>query len=84
MLIIHSPAEFAKLIKNQRKKLKLSQAEVGDLVGLKQKTISAIENAPENVKLSTVFRILSALDLEMKTTTKKDTNTITNQWLDEW
>jgi HTH-type transcriptional regulator / antitoxin HipB len=84
MLIIHSPAELSLLIRNQRKKLKLSQAEVGELVGLKQKTISAIENAPENVTLSTVFRILSALGLEIKMATKKETNRITNQWNEEW
>ncbi|MFJ1268184.1 helix-turn-helix domain-containing protein [Legionella lytica] len=84
MPIIHSPAELSLLIKNQRKKLKLSQAEVGDLVGLKQKTISAIENAPKSVKLSTVFRILSALDLEMKISMKKEAEKTTTQWVEEW
>ncbi|WP_058535661.1 helix-turn-helix domain-containing protein [Legionella saoudiensis] len=83
MPIIHSPAELSLLIKNQRKKLKLSQAEIGELVGLKQKTISAIENIPENVKLSTAFRILSALDLEVKIL-PKSIEKATNEWAEEW
>ncbi|KTC79955.1 helix-turn-helix domain-containing protein [Legionella cherrii] len=82
-MLIHSPQELALLIKNQRKKLKLSQAEVADLVGLKQKTISAIENNPENMRLSTLFRILSALSLDFKASTKSE-QTTTNPWNDEW
>ena len=84
MPIIHSPADLSLLIKNQRKKLKLSQAEVGELVGFKQKTISAIENTPKSVKLSTVFRVLSALDLEMKISTQKEAEKTTTQWVEEW
>ncbi|MCE0724192.1 helix-turn-helix domain-containing protein [Legionella resiliens] len=83
-MLIHSSLELALLIKNQRKKLKLSQAEVAALVGLKQKTISAIENNPENMRLSTLFRILSALGLDLKISAKSQSNTATNQWNDEW
>ncbi|AWN74697.1 helix-turn-helix domain-containing protein [Legionella anisa] len=83
-MLIHSSLELALLIKNQRKKLKLSQAEVAALVGLKQKTISAIENNPEHMRLSTLFRILSALDLDLKISAKSESNTTNNQWNDEW
>ena len=83
-MFIRSPAEFSLLIKDQRKKLKLTQAEVGERVGLKQKTISAIENAAENVKLSTVFRILSALELDIKSSLKSETNKKAKGWVDEW
>ncbi|QLZ69531.1 transcriptional regulator [Legionella sp. PC1000] len=83
-MLIHSSLELALLIKNQRKKLKLSQAEVAALVGLKQKTISAIENNPENMRLSTLFRILSALGLDLKISAKSQSNRATNQWNDEW
>ncbi|STY29664.1 DNA-binding transcriptional regulator [Legionella wadsworthii] len=82
-MLIHSPQELAIVIKNQRKKLNLSQAEVADLVGLKQKTISAIENNPENMRLSTLFKILSALRLDLKAWPKDNTN-MTNQWNNEW
>jgi HTH-type transcriptional regulator/antitoxin HipB len=84
MPIIHTPVELSVSIRNQRKKLKLSQTEVGELVGLKQKTISALENTPENVKLSTLFRVISALELEIKMTSKKESDNTTKQWVDEW
>lgn len=68
----------------QRKKLRLSQSTVGDLVGLKQTTISAFENKPENTKLDTLFRILSAVDLEINILPKdKSLKTKTN-WSEEW
>lgn len=82
-MLIHSPNELAMLVMNHRKKLKLSQAEVGNLVGLAQKRISAFENKPESIQLSTLFRILSALNLDVKIVTKNEPNT-TSQREDEW
>lgn len=83
-MIMRSPNELALIAVNQRKQLGLSQSEVADRVGLKQKTISAFENKPESTKLGTVFLILSALHLELKTLSKdKDSDDITN-WDQEW
>ena len=62
-MFVNSPKELALLVVNQRKKLGLTQAQVGDKVGLKQKTISAFENNPATVKLSTAFLIISSLEL---------------------
>ncbi|MBV8803102.1 MAG: helix-turn-helix domain-containing protein [Gammaproteobacteria bacterium] len=80
---IHSPKDLALFVIDQRKKLKLSQAEVGKLVGLKQQTISAFELKPEGTKLSTLFSILSALHLDIKVLTKNDTNSKI-LWKEEW
>ena len=83
-MLIRSPNELALLVMNHRKKLKLSQAEVGDLVGLGQKTISALENKPESIQLTTVFRILSALNLDIKIVAKNGAGTTSSQWDQEW
>ena len=80
-MIINSPKDLGLFIAAERKKQKLSQKKVGDLVGLKQKTISAIENNPETVKLDTLFRVLSALSLEISITSKDDSS---NKWSEEW
>lgn len=64
-MLTHSPRDLALFVISQRKKLKLSQAAVGDLVGLKQATVSAFENKPESSKLDTIFRILSAVGLDL-------------------
>ncbi|MFN8749796.1 MAG: helix-turn-helix domain-containing protein, partial [Pseudanabaena sp.] len=51
---------------------KLSQAEIGDRVGIKQATISAFENNPEGTKLETLFKLFSALDLEIQIIPKEE------------
>lgn len=83
-MIIHSPQELALFVSNQRKKLKLSQATVGNLVGLKQVTISAFENRPESTKLETLFHILSAVNLDVKISPKDEPNIDETQWKQEW
>ncbi len=83
-MYIRSPKELALLVMNQRKKLKLSQAEVGKLVGLKQQTISDFEIKPESTKLSTLFYILSAVNLDIKLLAKDDPARTETQWKGEW
>jgi len=83
-MFIRSPKELALLIVNQRKKLKLSQAEVGSLVGLKQQTISNFELNPENTQLSTLFQILSAVRLDINIVIKDDKTLAKTQWKEEW
>lgn len=82
-MIIPSAKELAALMTDQRKKLNLTQAEVADRVGLKQKTISAFENKPEGTKIETLFQILSALNLDLNLTPKKN-NVTKTQWRQEW
>lgn len=81
---VSSPKELALLAASQRKKLKLSQAEVGKLVGLKQQTISEFEIRPESTQIDTLFRILSALNLNIQLSTKDEINAIKPQWKEEW
>lgn len=83
-MFIRSPKELALLISNQRKKLKLSQAEVGKLVGLKQQTISEFELKPEGTKLNTLFHILSAVNLDIKILTKDNAIPSEDKWKEEW
>ena len=83
-MIVHSPQELALYVSNQRKKLKLSQATVASLVGLKQKTISSFENKPENTQLETVFLILSAVNIDVRVTPKNKSNKNKSDWNQEW
>jgi len=83
-MLIHSPKELAILVISQRKRLKLSQAAVANLVGLKQKTISAFENKPESTELNTLFLILSAVNLDITVLAKDKTNIDKSQWKEEW
>lgn len=83
-MLIHSPKDLALFITNERKKLKLSQSEVGKLVGLKQQTISEFELKPEGTQLETLFRIISALKLDMKLLSKGDVPATKTKWKEEW
>ena len=83
-MFVSSPKELALLVINQRKKLKLSQAEVGKLVGLKQQTISEFEIRPESTQIDTLFRILSALKLDIMLPPKDEKLTKKTKWKEEW
>jgi len=83
-MFIRSPKELALIVINQRKKLNLSQAEVGKLVGVKQQTISEFELKPEGTKLNTLFLILSAVNLDLTLITKNQTTQTKTQWKEEW
>lgn len=82
-MLIHSPKNLALMVISQRKRLKLSQAEVANLVGLKQQTVSAFELKPEGTKLDTLFRILSAVKLDIRVLSKDD-KTFSSRWKEEW
>ncbi len=82
-MLVHSTKELASAISSQRKKLKLSQADLGDLVGLKQKTISALENKPENMRITSLLRVLAALNLQVELSDQKQ-KADKAKWQEEW
>lgn len=85
-MLINSPAHLATVVRDAREQQKLSQDQVSQRVGLKQATISTFENHPDGTKLDTLFRILSAVDLELHVVLKNssqshpNTNNDTNEW----
>ncbi len=74
---------LANILKEIRRDRSLSQLEVGRLVGVRQATISKLENSPGTTQLDTLFRVLSALgiDLYMK---DKDSDQKISKWNEEW
>lgn len=83
-MFVRSPKELAMSVISQRKKLNLSQMQIADLVGLKQKTISAFENKPEGTKLETLFQILSAVKLDVTVAGKDKASLNGSEWQEEW
>lgn len=83
-MIVHSSKELAEFMRDRRKRRKLSQAETGDRVGIKQATISTFENNPEGTKLETLFKLLSALDLELLIIPKEEAHQYNQGWQEEW
>ena len=52
-------------LKDARLNEQLSQSKVASKVGIRQDTVSSFELNPDSTKLETLFKILSALNLEL-------------------
>ena len=64
--LARSPEQIGHAIRRARKKRGMSQSELGAKAGLRQETISLIENGNPAAKLETILAVLSALDLELR------------------
>ena len=64
--LARTPRQIGTTIRRNRKRLAWSQSELGERVGLRQETISLIENGNPAVRLDTLLAVLAALDLEFR------------------
>lgn len=64
-LIARSPRQLGTVIQRTRKQLGLTQTQLANLAGLRQEKVSIVENGQEGAKLSTIFALLAALNLEI-------------------
>ena len=58
--------QLGNLIRRARKQLAMSQKELGNRAGLRQETVSLLENGNPAAKIETVLSILAALNLELQ------------------
>ncbi len=80
---ITSPEMLAQALKNARKHQNLSQQATADQIGVKQATVSGFENHPDKSRVETLFKLLSALDLELRLT-ERGTSEPESGWDQEW
>ncbi len=75
--IVRTPIQLANSIRVRRRKLGLSQEQLAAKIGVRQKTLSDIENA-RSARLDTLLRILAVLNLELvvRARTKSSANDI--------
>jgi HTH-type transcriptional regulator / antitoxin HipB len=64
--LARDPKQLGNVIRRTRKRLGLNQAALGARAGLRQETISLIENGNPSSKLQTILSVLIALDLEFQ------------------
>ncbi len=76
-LIVRTTLQLANSIRVRRRKLGLSQEQLAAKIGVRQKTLSDIENA-RSARFDTLLRILAVLNLELvvRTRTKSSANDI--------
>lgn len=61
-----TPKQIGATIRRMRRKRGLSQTKLGELTGLRQATISLIENGNPAATLETILYVLALLDLEFR------------------
>jgi len=60
-----SPKILGQILKSARSQKGLTQEHAGNLVGITQAMISRIERGESNARVDTLFRLMSALELEI-------------------
>jgi HTH-type transcriptional regulator/antitoxin HipB len=68
----HTPKQLGQVLKGQRRSQQLTQKQAAQLVGLLPKTISKLELATETATIESLFKLLSALELELAVRSKSD------------
>ena len=64
--LARDPKQIGNLIRRARKHQALSQQVLGAKAGLRQETISLIENGNAATRIDTLLAVLAALDLELQ------------------
>lgn len=86
--------QLSTYLKDARLNPQLSQSKVASKVGVRQDTVSSFELNPDSTKLETLFKIFSALNLELDIKVRNpqlvderrhDDATVPEQeWKEEW
>jgi HTH-type transcriptional regulator/antitoxin HipB len=69
----HTPRQLGQILKGHRKSRRLTQKQVSAPVGLLPKTVSKLELEPDTATLESLFKLLSALRLELVVRSKSTT-----------
>lgn len=68
----HAPTadQLGKILRGRRKELNLTQKEAAEKRGLLPKTVSLLENNPERCSIESLYKYLSALDIQIQVQSK--------------
>lgn len=64
-LIARTSQQLGAAVRRQRKLARLSQSDLGSMIGLRQATISNLEAGGDGTRVQTLLAALAALDLEL-------------------
>lgn len=62
---VRTTQQLAQTLRSRRSSKRLTQKVAGAPVGLLPKTVSALESSPERSSVESLFKLLSALELEL-------------------
>ncbi len=85
---VTSSTQLSSYMKDIRQTRKLSQEKVACKVGIRQDTVSSFERNADATKLETLFKILSALELELVIQPRNSPPGVAEEngggWKEEW
>lgn len=76
---IKTPQQLGAVLEGYRRNRGLTQKDVGAKVGLAQSVVSLLEKSPQRAGLARVFKLLSALDLELSVR-RRETPSRRSEW----
>lgn len=75
----HTPRQLGHILRGQRKSQALTQQTAAEIVGLLPKTISKLELATETSTIESLYKLLSALELELVVQSKSQASS-SKEW----
>ena len=75
----YTPDQLGKVLRGQRKLQMLTQKDAAQAVGLLPKTVSRLELSTETATIESLFKLLSALQLELVVRSKSQESP-TGEW----
>ena len=63
---VRNPGQIGVILRRERRARGLTQAQLGDLIGRRQATISKLEKGDAGIQLGTLFDVLAALNLDVR------------------
>jgi HTH-type transcriptional regulator/antitoxin HipB len=79
-VITRTPQQLGQSLKARRAKLQLSQTAVGAKVGMKQNTVSVLEISTSSSSVESLFKVISALGLELVVREKSKSSSSSPEW----
>ena len=77
---VFTPDQLGRVLRGHRKAAKRSQKSAAASVGLLPKTISKLEQATESATIGSLFKLLSALELELVVQPRPDETAAEGEW----
>jgi len=65
MIEISGSKDLSRIIRDLRKKARLSQGRLAELAGLSRTAVQSLEAGKETIKLDTVFKVLKILNIHV-------------------
>jgi HTH-type transcriptional regulator/antitoxin HipB len=78
--VTRTPQQLGQSLKARRAKLQLSQTEVAAKVGMKQNTVSVLEISTSSSSVESLFKVISALGLELVVREKSKSPSSSQEW----